>query len=330
MLILSAAEVRQALPMEEVISAMKLAFSASSNGQAEMPLRTALPIRKHEAFSLFMPVYLENESSEALAVKIVSIFPKNFSLGLPLIHAAVILFEPDSGRPIALLEGGALTAIRTGAASGAATDVLARPDAHVAAIFGAGAQARTQLEAVCTVRQIHTAFIYDPNSERVERLIKEMAGCYPVPEDLRAASNPREAVAIADIICTATTSSTPVFASVDLKPGVHINGIGSYTPEMQEVPPETVQRSLVIVDSRNAALSEAGDLIQPLRGGLITAGHIHAELGEIVSGKKGGRTSQDQITFFKSVGIAVQDAAAARLALANCRNLNLGQSIELY
>ena len=314
--------------MAQTIAAMKSAYAALSSGKAEVPLRSRLPIPPHEAVSLFMPVFLQDESGEALAVKIVSLFPHNPGRGLPLIQAVVVVLEADTGRPLALLEGSTLTAIRTGAACGAATDLLARPDSRVVAIFGAGVQGRTQLEAVCTVRKIETAWIFDSQAERSVAFIHEMAGQGPLPADLRAAHSPEQAVAEADIICTATTSLTPVFTDSHLKPGVHINGVGSYTPEMQEIPSETVRRALLVVDSRPAALSEAGDLIQPIRQGLISEAHIHAELGEIVLGEKSGRGSEAQVTFFKSVGVAVQDAAAAHLALSNARKLGLGQFIE--
>lgn len=328
MLILPAADVRKALPMAQTIAAMKSAYAALSSGKADAPLRSRLSIPPHEAASLFMPVYLQDDSGEALAVKIVSLFPHNLERGLPLIQAAVLVLEADTGRPLALLEGSTLTAIRTGAASGAATDLLARPDSRVVAIFGAGVQGRTQLEAVCTVRQIETAWIFDAQAERVQAFIHEMAGKGPIPADLRAASSPQQAVAEADIICTATTSFMPVFADSHLKPGMHINAVGSYTPEMQEIPSETILRALLVVDSRPAALSEAGDLIQPIRQGLMSEAHIHAELGEIVLGKRPGRESDTQVTFFKSVGVAVQDAAAARLALSNAQELGLGQVVE--
>jgi ornithine cyclodeaminase len=226
------------------------------------------------------------------------------------------------------LEGGVLTAIRTGAASGAATDLLARPDCHTAAVFGAGVQGRTQLEAVCTVRAIHTAWVYDRDSDKAAALIADLAGRGRIPADLRRASSPQEAVAQADIVCTATTSTRPVFAYVDLKPGAHINAVGAYTPEMQEIPAECGERARVVVDSRSACLAEAGDLIQPMRAGIINADHIHAELGEIVLGRKEGRQSPEQVTLFKSVGVAVQDAAAAQLALRNAGQLGLGQQVE--
>lgn len=327
MIVLTASDVRRTLPMKETITAMKLAYAALSDGRAQVPLRARLPVSPHQGVSLFMPAFVQDEEGESLAVKVVSIFPKNEHRDLPIIHAAVLVLEANTGRVMALLEGGTLTAIRTGAASGAATDVLARPDAEVAAIFGAGVQGRTQLEAVCAVRPIQTVWVLDPSSERVEAFIRDLAGKSSIPSDLRAASTPAEAVREADVICTATTSSTPVLDDLDLKPGVHINGIGSYTPEMQEIPAKTIARALVVVDSRSAVLTEAGDLIQPIRQGIITESHIHAELGEIILGRKPGRTDEAQITCFKSVGVAVQDANAARLALQNALKMGLGQRV---
>lgn len=328
MLLLNASDVRKALPMKQAIEAMKFAYGALSAGRADVPLRTRLSIPLHEAAALFMPAYVLDETGESLIVKVVSLFPHNIKRGLPLIHAAVLVLEADTGRSMALLEGAMLTAIRTGAASGAATDLLAKADARTAAIFGAGVQARTQLEAVCTIRPIQTAWIYDSNQSRAESLIAELAGQSPIPADLRLASSASQAVAEADVICSATTSTKPVFADADLKPGVHINGVGSYTPEMQEIPAETVRRAMVVVDSRSAALAEAGDLVKAILQGHITAKYIHAEIGEIVAGHKSGRMRPDQITFFKSVGVAVQDAMAARLALENASKLGIGQQIE--
>jgi ornithine cyclodeaminase len=328
MLILNANDVRKALPMDEAIQAMKQAYTALSNGKADVPLRTHLAIPPHEGLSLFMPAYVQTDEAEALAVKVVSLFPKNPGRGLAFIQAAVIAFEAETGRALALLEGSTLTAIRTGAGSGAAIDVLSRPESREVAIFGAGAQGRTQLEAACTARNIEQAWIYDSNAEKAAAFAQEMAGRGRIPRDLRPAATAREAVHEADIICTATTSKSPVFADADLKPGVHISAIGAYTPEMVEAPPETVKRAKVVVDSRSAALAEAGDLIQPIQSGLITESHIFAELGEILAGKKPGRESNKEITFFKSVGVAVQDAMAAQLALKNAKEKGLGQEVE--
>ena len=327
MLILNANEVRMALPMKELIEAMKQAYASLSDGRADVPLRTRLSIPSHEAVSIFMPAYVKTTDTEALAIKVVSLYPKNPARGLAFIQAVVIAFEADTGRAMAMLEGGSLTAIRTGAGSGAAIDILARPDSRVVAIFGAGTQGRTQLEAACTVRRIVKARIYDSDFDKAKTFAKELAGQGSIPRDLMTAATAQEAVADADIICTATTSTTPVFSDDDLKPGVHISAIGSYTPEMQEVSAETIRRAKVVVDSRSAVLAESGDLIQPMRRGLITAAHVFAELGEIILGKKPGRQSSAEVTYFKSVGVAVQDAIAAQLALKNAIQKKLGQEI---
>jgi ornithine cyclodeaminase len=328
MLVLSATDVKRALPMIAAIEGMKQAFAALSDGRAEVPLRTHLPIKAHDGVSLVMSALVDDGQKQSLAVKVVSLFEHNARRGLPRIQAAVLALEVETGRPVALLEGATLTAIRTGAASGAATELLAGPQSRTVAIFGAGVQARTQLEAVCTVRLIETVWICDPETAAVEALIAEMAGQGPIPPDVRPAADPQQAVADADIICTATTSATPVFSDTDLKPGVHINAVGSYQPGVQEIPAETVARALLVVDSREAALAETGDLIQPIRQGLIGPEHVYAELGELVLGRKTGRDSTDQITLFKAVGVAVQDAVAARLALQEAGNLGLGQQVE--
>lgn len=327
MLVLTADDVRKALPMREAIDAVKRAYAAVSDGRVEMPLRARVPVTPHDALSLFMPAYVGGDAGEALAVKVVSLFPQNPSRDLAYIQAAVLVLEADTGRALALLEGSSLTAIRTGAASGAAADLLARQDSRVAAVFGAGAQGRTQLEAACTVRHIEQAWVYDSDAKRSGLLVAEMAGQGPIPRDLRSASTPQEALAGADVVCTATTSLTPVFADRDLKPGVHISAVGSYTPDMQEIPPETVKRALVVVDARSAALVESGDLIKPLQSGLFGEDHIHAELGEIILGRKPGRQSAEQTTYFKSVGIAAQDVLAAQVAVGNALRLGLGQQV---
>ena len=328
MLILTAENVRKALPMRETIEAMKRAYAALSDGHAEVPLRTRLPIPSHEALTLLMPAFVESPEGEALAVKIVSLFPQNPQKGLAYIQAAVLVLDPESGRALAVLEGSSLTAIRTGAAGGAAIDLLARKESRIVAIFGAGVQGRTQLEAACSVRQIETAWVYDSNAKQAVAFAQELSGKFPIPGDLRVAANSRQAVSSADIVCTATTSLTPVFSDSDLKPGVHITAVGSYTPDMQETPAETVKRARVVVDSRSAALAESGDLIQPLRAGVFGEDHIHADLGEIILGKKVGRQSADEITYFKSVGIAVQDAMAAQLAVDNARKMGLGFEVQ--
>ncbi|MGD8813050.1 MAG: hypothetical protein PVI78_01085 [Anaerolineales bacterium] len=323
--ILTEEQVRQALPMADAIEAMKQAFGQLSTAQTSLPLRSRIEVS--EGFTLIMPAFLHQNSD--LAVKIVSVFPQNPEQGLPTIHAAVLLIDSDTGAPVALMEGASLTAIRTGAASGAATDLLAPAAAKSVAILGSGVQARTQLEAVCTVREIERAWVYSIDAPGMEAFAEEMAGRGPIPQDLKPAKDAHQAVSQADIICTATTSSTPVFDGNRVPRGVHINAVGSFTPTMQELDEAIIQRALVIVDSRQAALAEAGDLIVPLQSGVISEDWIQAELGEIVQGIHPGRTEADQITIFKSVGIAVQDAAAAAQAYAGAIAAGLGQTISL-
>ncbi len=327
MLILNAEEVRRSLPMKTAIEAMKRAYAALSDEKAEVPLRTRLSVPSQEAVSLFMPAYVQTEQGDALGVKVVSLFPNNPARSLAFIQAAVLVLEADTGRPAALLEGGTLTAIRTGAGSGAAIDLLARKDSRVLAVFGAGVQGRTQLEAACSVRAIEQAWVFDPSSEKAQDFAQEMSAVKTVTATISVADSPRQAVAEADIICTATTSDLPVFEDVDVKQGAHISAVGSYTPEMQEVPAKTVARAYVVVDSRSAALAETGDLIRPLRSGLFQEDHVQAEIGEIVLGRKPGRSSLEQLTFFKSVGVAVQDTVAAALALQNALQLGLGTQV---
>ena len=325
--VLSKQDVQQAVPMREAVEIVKGAFAQLSAGKAVVPLRTQLPVERHEGVTLFMPAYLSE--SDDLGVKIVSVFPRNLGMELPTIFALVVVVEAATGRPVAVMDGTYLTALRTGAASGAATDLLARKEAKVAAIFGAGVQGRTQLLAVCEVRDIERAWVYDVNPQAAERYAQEMGGKGRVPADLRVASSAAEAAREADVLCTATTSKTPVFADGDLRPGVHINAVGSFTPEMQEIPEQTVTRARLVVDSREGCLSETGDLIIPIGKGLITEDDIYAELGEIVAGVKPGRASAEEVTLFKSVGNAVQDVSVACAVLTQAEMLGLGIEVEL-
>jgi alanine dehydrogenase len=326
--VLSQHDIRQAVSMAQAIEIVKGAFAQLSADKAVVPIRTQLEVTRHEGITLFMPAYLQE--SDDLGVKVVSVFPRNLEMGLPTIHALVAVVDAETGCPVAVMDGTYLTALRTGAASGAATDLLARTDARVTAVFGAGAQGRTQLEAVWQVRDIEKVWIYDVNREAAEKYAEEMRERDGrIPDNIIIASSPTEAVREADVICTATTSSTPVFADADLKAGVHINAIGAFTPEMQEVPEETIQRARLVVDSREACWAEAGDLIIPCYKGLISESDIYAELGEIAAGIKRGRESEEEITFFKSVGNAVQDVSVARKVLEEADRLGLGLEVEL-
>ena len=326
-LVLNAEEVRKALPMKTAIEGMKDAFAQLSANEATVPLRNRIDVDDYQGLALFMPAYMHK--THDLAMKIVTVYPENVNIGLKTINAIVIVLDPKTGQAIAIMEGGALTAIRTGAASGAATDLLARTDASRVAIFGSGVQARTQLEAVCTVRNIKEVWLYSIDRPGAEKFIEEMTGKSPIPEPIHMAKDSHEAVANVDIICTATTSAIPVFDGHDLRPGMHINAVGSFKPTLREVDDETLLRSYIVVDTIEGAPEETGDLFIPLQQGVISMDRVNVELGEIVLGKKPGRTSDDQITYFKSTGIAVQDAVAANIAMTRAREQGLGIKIQL-
>ena len=327
MKLLNRSEVQRALSMREAVEVVKRAFAELSSGNAKSPLRASVALPNHDGLTLFMPAYLSE--SDALAVKIASIHDRNPKCGLPRIHAVVMAIDPATGTPLAVMEGGYLTALRTGAASGAATDLLARADADTVAIFGAGRQARTQLLAIAAVRPIQRCRVYSRRRESVEAMIAELQP--QLSMELLVADSPAEAVREADVICAATNSRTPVFNGEDLKPGAHVNGTGSYTHEMQEVDFSTLRRaSKIVVDERKAALAEAGDLIVALNRGELRLEDIYAELGEIAAGLKPGRQRDDEITYFKSVGNAVQDAAVAQAIYQEALKENLGVEFDLF
>jgi len=326
--VISKDEVREAISMDQAIETVKAAFAQFSKGRARVPIRTQLGVPLHDGVTLFMPAYLEQ--TDELGMKMVSVFSGNIEQGLPTITAMVTLVDPETGLPTAILDGTYLTALRTGAASGAATDLLARKDATSVAVLGTGAQGRTQLRACCAVRSIDRVYVYDRFEASAVAFRDEMVSFgAPVPAKIEVMDSAKKAVRDADIVCTATTSKTPVFAHSDLKPGAHVNAIGSFTPQMQELPAETVEKALLVVDSREAVWAESGDLIIPKREGRISQDSVHAELGEIVEGTREGRTSDEQITLFKSVGNAVQDVSVAARVLVLAKKKGLGTIVEL-
>ncbi len=319
--ILNAQDVRQALPMPEAIAAMREAFASLARGEAQSPQR--LVIRTDAGTSLFMPAYLPE--SRALAQKIVSVFPGNPARGLPVINGLVIVLDAETGAPRALLEGAALTAIRTGAASGLATELLARPQSRIFALIGAGGQAYDQARAVLAVREIAEVRISSKSGESAGRLAQRLRA---EGVDARA-TGVREAVQGADIITAVTDSATPVFLDADVAPGAHINLVGAYTRDMQEAPAATILRARVFVDDVMAAVHEAGDIIKPIRANLYSADDLAGTLGQLLLGEVPGRASDAEITVFKSVGLAVQDAAAAARALVRAESAGLGSVIDL-
>ncbi len=322
---LSAADVRQALPMPEAVAAMRDAFAQLADGNVVMPTRAHVEIPEHDGVALFMPSY--SPAAEQFGIKVVNLFAGNPHQGLPRIQALVTLFDGKTGSPRAILDGTTLTALRTGAVSGLATDLLARDDSKSVVIFGAGVQARTQLEAVCAVRPIERAWVVDPSGEASAALARDMSEQLGIEITPDASST--KALAEADVVCAATTSKTPVFDDADLPSGIHINAVGSYQPTVQEIPAETVIQSKLVVDHRESALEETGDLIIPINEGRYHPDRIHAELGEIVLGHKPGRTDSKEITFFKSVGVAIQDLIAAGRALKLAEQQGLGQVVSM-
>ncbi|MEM1583963.1 MAG: hypothetical protein QXF28_02000 [Nitrososphaerota archaeon] len=306
MLYLSERDVERILTMKEVINALEEAFRSLARGNVVLPLRVRVRSPTYDGDILSMPCLIEEFN--LYTNKIVSVYSKNVEIGLPTIHALIVAVDAVRGVPIGVIEAGYLTALRTGAISGVATKYLSRKDAEVLAIIGCGFQARTQAAGVKEVRKIKKIYSYDIVADRAEKFAEEMSRKLGV--EVEVVNSAREAVEKADIICTATTSSTPVVRREWLKPGVHMNAIGAYTPDMREIDTETIVNAKVVVDMREAALSEAGDIIIPIREGRYSEDKIYAELGEIVSGAKPGRTSEEEITVFKSVGLALQDNSA--------------------
>jgi len=318
--LLGATDVDRAIDMRQAIDIMATAFKELASGRANVPQR--LGVETEAGLLLAMPGSLPEQ--RALAIKVVSVFPGNSRLGLPSIFGLVLVLDASSGAPLALIEGSHLTALRTGAASGLATKLMAREDARTVALFGAGVQARTQLSAVRAVRDIREVRIVSRTPQSAQRLANELTGL-----ETRVLADSGAAVRGADIVITATTSASPVVFGRDVEPGTHVNAIGAYTPTMREVDADVVRRARVVVDTRQGALAEAGDLIIAIRERVIATDHIVAELGEVVTGTVAGRTSEEEITLFKSVGHAAQDVALARRVLDVAVSRRLGTTVSL-
>lgn len=303
-------EIRRLLDMPSAIGAVREAFLELAEGTGRIPVRTSV-VSGRGATLLTMPGVLGRRG--VLGAKLVAVAEGNAERGLPTVNALVVLLDHETGVPTAVLDGTWLTALRTGAASGVATDALAVPEASVLAVIGAGVQARTQVEAVRAVRPIVEVRIHSRTRRSAERFADEIEGV-----EARVAESATEAVAGAHVVVTATDSSSPVVPSDAVGAGTHINAIGAYRPDMAEIPPALVTRCRVVVDQRRAALAEAGDVIGPIRAGRLGADDL-VELGSVLAGRAGGRTDPDQITLFKSVGSASQDLAVASLALERSR-----------
>ncbi|MFI5825090.1 ornithine cyclodeaminase family protein [Streptomyces rishiriensis] len=328
MLVLGRSQVEALLDMDTLIDALATAMTDLSEGRASAPDRVAAQVADRDGFLAAMPGYLP--SAGVLMTKLVSLFPHNEGTQLPTHQALIVAFDPDTGEPAALLDGTAITAARTGAGSALSARLLAREDAAVLAVLGTGVQARSHARAICRVRPIRQIRVAGRNPAKAAALAEELSTV--LEADARAVSGYAEALDGADIAAATTHAVDPVIRRAWLTPGVHITSVG-YNPAGREIDDATIAEALVCVESRQAVLSPlfggSNDLLAPIRDGLITTEHVHAELGELINGSKPGRTTPDQITLYKSVGVAVQDAAAAALVVASAHEQSIGEEITL-
>jgi alanine dehydrogenase len=326
MLILNRLQVEALLDVGALIDALASAMTDLSAGRASVPDRVAALVPEHEGFLAAMPGFVP--SAKVLMSKLVSLFPHNAGAGLPAHQAVIVAFDPDTGQPVALLDGTAITAIRTGACSALSARLLARPDADVLAILGTGVQARSHARAMCQVMPIRQIRVAGRDYAKAAALAAELSDT--LQTDAQAVETYREALQGAGIACATTHAAEPVIRRSWLTAGVHVTSVGYGGREIDDA---TVADALVCVESRRSALapfpSGSNDLLMPIRDGVITADHVYAELGELVAGIKPGRNSPDQITLYKSVGVAVQDAAAAALVLVAAHNQGIGEEIAL-
>src|SRR5262245_11458106 len=325
MLVLSRAEVEALIDLDALRDAVGAAMRAVSAGAVSMPPRIAALVEDRGLVAA-MPAYLADPGQ--VAVKLVSLFPGNTTL--PTHQAIIVVFSPDTGEPAALLDGTSITVARTAAGSALSAELLARPDSSALAILGTGEQARAHAHAMVRVRPIRTVLVAGRTPDRVRALVAELSTSMAV--DVQASPSFAEACNEADIVCATTHSPDPVVRRAFLRTGAHVTSVG-YNTAGREVDSATVAASIVVVESREAVLaappSGANDLRVPISEGLIGPDHIHAELGELVAGTRPGRTSPDQLTLYKSVGIAAQDAAAAGLVLAAARAAGVGRTITM-
>jgi ornithine cyclodeaminase/alanine dehydrogenase-like protein (mu-crystallin family) len=302
---IGARELENILPVGGAIDALEAAFAAEH--RPESPLRTHVDLPRGEL--LLMPA----SSQHGVGVKLITLAPENPGRGLPFLHSVYVLFSAESLEPKLTVDGAALTALRTSAVSALATRLLARPDSSRLVLFGAGVQANAHLDAMMAVRPVDRVRVVSRSGERAERLADRARKL-----NLDAAVDGPEAVSEADIVCTCTTSSTPVFDGKLLPDGVHLNAVGAYRPDSRELDDETIGRAKIVVETREAALAEAGDLLIPIAARLITPSAISADLSEVVRGAN-VRTSAADVTVFKSVGVAFEDLAVAAAVLQGQR-----------
>lgn len=323
-LIVNQREVPRLLPMRECIDAMAAALAALARGEAAMPLRQIVWIPDRTGALGLMPA--QSTSAAALGVKAVTFFPRNEGTELDSHQGAVLLFEAERGRLLAIIDATSVTAIRTAAVSAVATRRLAREDASTLALVGSGVQARTHLQAMRLVRPISSVRVSSLTPERARAFARRESSAHGIP--ITASGSVEEAVAGADIVCTVTSSRVPAVRGAWLSPGAHVNAVGSSVASARELDTDAVVRSRLFVDRRESAVAEAGDFVIPRDEGAVGNAHILGELGELEIGAVPGRTAPDQITLFKSVGLAVEDLAAASLIYSRARGSGIGTYLE--
>jgi ornithine cyclodeaminase/alanine dehydrogenase-like protein (mu-crystallin family) len=322
--ILRAADVHALLPMAECIDLMRRTMSAVSEGRVVLPLRSVLVMPGELGMMGNMPGYLGEP--ECFGVKLVSLIPRNKPPQYSSHLGLVLLFEVEHGQPVALLDAAEITAIRTAAASGLATQLLARPDASDLAILGAGEQASSHLEAMLAVRKLRRIRVWGRDRDKAAAFAKTEATRHGVT--IEVTGTPRDAVTKADIICTVTKAREPILLGEWIEPGAHLNVVGSSIATTAEIDTPAVVKSRFFVDYRSSTITEGGEYLRALSAGAITPGHILAEIGEVANGSKVGRTSPRDITLYKSLGIAPQDLASAHYVLQKARERGLGQVID--
>jgi alanine dehydrogenase len=310
-LLLSRSDVQKLLPMSKAIDVVESAFSELANGTAEMPPRTVLIDQKVGGWIAFMPSYLK--SGGALGVKAVTVYKGNpEKYGMPTTLATIIVMDNQTGQTLAVMDGGFLTAVRTGAVSGVATRHLARKNSKIGGILGTGVQARAQVVAMCEAANLDEvlSFSVDPDDRR-KAFADELSATTGVP--MRLVSSTQDVLANSDVVALATTAANPIVKADWWKEGVHINAIGSHAPGVRELDTATIVKSKVVCDQKEACLAEAGDVQIPIEEGAYSADKIHGDLGAVVNGTIPGRENDSEITLFKSVGLAIQDISCAAL-----------------
>jgi len=329
-LVLNEKDMRAVLTMEDAIKADKDALSLYSAGESNIPLRANLDVPEHNGQSLYMYGYAAK--ANALGVKIVSTYPDNIDKGIPSVPATMVLLNSETGETSSFMDGTYLTRVRTGAVAGLATDYLARKDSKIFAVIGTGGQAPGQIEAVLTVRpQIELVKVYDLNTERAKQCAEQMTELFrdKFAAKFEAAATSADAVKDADIITTITVAKGPVFDGKLVKKGAHVNGVGSYTPDMSEIDEYIITNADKVYMDTPDALEESGDFIKPINKGIFSADRITGELGEVINGKIKGRESDDEITFFETTGSAVLDIVTAQRIYEKAIEKGVGQFIEL-